>query len=767
MGMRKWASGLCVTLLLANLGTVYAADTSDLLRKQTAYNQNTENAATAKEYAVALAQDGQFSASLEIFKQLVQRYPTEPAILFDYITVLNWSGNNRSAIELFETLKVSSVPDYVKSSAAGAYYQMGDYKAAQKLFHEAAANGNHKAVIGDAQSLIRMGNAAGYAIYDKLLTQNPDDLEVYLSRASMRMLGREYAPAIADFQRAASLVKPGAEGIAQKRQIDYQLAISHIRSGDQGRAVLLLKPYIQDKTADVWMQSDYLLALRLNSDYKAAIAEGERLWPDYGKVPVFGLQALADSYLRNGQFQPAEKCYQHIIQREPNSTDAQLGLAYSRVAQGKTGQGLAYYRQALDAKPQLAAVVLDDAYALIGQGRYAAGQAVYGLVLERFPDVPVFRQELATVLVDHGMPRQAYEQFDYLAKLPGGEIAGNAGRVQTAASVGDYRAAGAAAGILREKYSRNAVAQAALADFENRRRGGLYAGFTHSDNYKGIDSNEVWIAAEQNIGGSYSVLAALGSNHIMDKPAGESATLRNQSVGLRYTGIRYEGEMWLDNYQNNGSFTSYRISNRYYWDDRTHLNVNFGKSPVLDVQALDPGNIEGFGRIMSKYYAVAFQRAIGAKDSFTFDVSREFYSDGNRVNGYGLRWDHILLSKEKKSLDWFVYGKRSNFKYQQINGVDTVYESPTVRQAYGTGVTEKWVIPEGYWQATTGLEWGRDRPDPNDFSPFFRLEYGHDFSADHAFLIGAEYGARTNHLYDESGLHFGYHQYDIRYRAAW
>jgi tetratricopeptide (TPR) repeat protein len=768
MKMRNWVSGLCCTLMLSNFGVVSAAEDQNLAEKQMVYNQNKENPVTAREYAVALAQSQNFSQSLDIFKQLYQKYPDNKDIQFDYIVVLNWAGNNQAAIDMFEKLKGEAVPIYVKKSVAGSYYQTGAYKVAQKLFHEVAESGDGKAQLWEAQSLIRIGETeAGNKIYKLLLEKNPNDMDVYLSRASVLVLTNQNTAALADFEKALSLVPPGDEGINKRRQINYDMAISYIRVGDEARAILLLRPYIQDGTADVWMQSDYITALRLNADYKTAIAEGERLWPDYGKVPNFGLQALGDSYLRNGQTQKSQVIYELILKREPDSTNVKLGLAYSYMAQGKLQKGLELYREVLKNDPRRADVLLDDAYDFVAKNRYAAGKAIYGLVVEQFPDNQAFRQEFASSLADNEMPRQAYEQFAVLAKLPDGELAGKAGIAEAAVNVGDYHAADQAIGTLREKYAKSAVSQAAISSYNGRRRGGIDSSYIYSLDYQGIESGAFLITSDQNIGGSYSVLASIGTNHITDRDVNESATLKSQSLGMQYLGMKFDTKVWVDNYQSQGNFSGYRIYNNYYFDDHAVLNFNFERVPVLDAQALNPNNAELLGRIMTSNYSIGFTRQVGVKDIYSFNFIRSLYSDSNQVNAYDLRWDRTLFDNEKKSLDRFIYLSRSNYKYQQINGIDTAYESPAVRQAYGTGFTEQWVIPKGYWEATTTIEWGRDRPDPNDFQPGFRLEYGHDFSPNHVLILGAEYGTRTNRLLNSSALHFGSRQYDVRYQVIW
>lgn len=769
MKVHSWMSGFCCTLLLSNFGMVHAADNQNLEEKQIIYNQNKENPLAAKEYAITLARSQQFSASLDIFKKLYQQYPNQSDIVFDYIVVLNWAGNNQSAIELFEKLTIKEIPVYVKTSVAGAYYQTGNYSVSQKIFHEVATNGDRKAQMWEAQSLIRMGDEkAGYKVYQALLEKYPDDIEIYLSRASMLMSAKQYSGAVDDFDKALSLTSSDKDGINNRRNIHYQMAISYIRAGEEARAILLLKPYIQDGTADVFMQGDYISALRLTSDYKTAISEGERLWTDYDKIPNFALQAFGDSYLRNGQAQKAEKIYELILKREPNFVNVKLGLAYSYMFQDKIDKGLAAYKEVLQDDPKRAEVILDDGHNFVAQKRYAVGTAIYKLIVDQFPDNALFRKEIGTSFASNQMPRQAYEQFASLAKLPGGELVGKAEMVKNSVLVGDYNAASKVVGDLREQYPNKPISKVAISSFDNRRRGGMDSSYTNYSDHKGIESSSVTVSADQNIAGSYSVLTNLSSTRIVDKnDATASSTLKSKSLGVQYVGMKFDTKIWFDSYQSNGSFTGYRVLNQYYLTDRSIINFNFEKTPLLDVQALSPSNAELLGRIMMTNYTIGLTRKVGAKDTYSFNFTRGFYSDSNQVTSFDFNWDRVIFEKDKKSLDGFVFASRTSYKKQQVNGNDTVYESPTVREAFGIGLTERWVIPKGYWQATTTFAFGRDRPDPYDFEPSLRLEYGHNFSPYHQIIVGIQYGAKTDRALNSKTLHFGSRQYDIQYLVTW
>ena len=121
-----------------------------------------------------------------------------------------------------------------------------------------------------------------------------------------------------------------------------------------------------------------------------------------------------------------------------------------------------------------------------------------------------------------------------------------------------------------------------------------------------------------------------------------------------------------------------------------------------------------------------------------------------------------MLDRYDKNYNWFLFAARGKFKRQIAE-----YDSPETRLSYGAGLYGYWAVPAGYWAATATLEASADRPEPVDFTPYFRLEYGHRFSPFHELVAGMSYGLRTDRLNQRGGLHFNFRQYDLTYRLNW
>src|SRR5689334_14409819 len=104
MDISKYTLTFTITALLSTsyfVPFVWANDDIQVPDLQIAYEQNPANEQAAYDYALALARSEQFSLSLNLFRQLSVS-STNPNILYDYATVLAWSGDNRGAISLYE-----------------------------------------------------------------------------------------------------------------------------------------------------------------------------------------------------------------------------------------------------------------------------------------------------------------------------------------------------------------------------------------------------------------------------------------------------------------------------------------------------------------------------------------------------------------------------------------------------------------------------------------------------------------------------------------
>jgi tetratricopeptide (TPR) repeat protein len=723
-----------------------------------------DNQQASYEQALALARSGQYPSALAIFQQL-SPLATNPNILYDHAIVLTWSGDYAAAISLYEDQILflpSSIPSYVKTSIAGAYYRLSQFKKAQQLFHEVALSGDRPAKRWEAESFMRMKDIkSANHLYQELLTSAPSDIDTYLSRASLFLLLGNTVSAAVDVNQALEQLPNNLEGQERSLQIRADMAASFIQHDDYNRAIILLQPTIANGSATMKMQANYILALKLNTDYKRAIQQGVLLWPDFTLVPDFGLQALADCYLRVREPAIASTIYRIILTRhnpDTNSNTITLSLAYADLRDGNIQKGLEEYQHLLPTNPTFGPIASMDANSFIEAGQIDTGKKLYQLLLTTVPDTSFYLKSYGAILSENDMPREAYHQYEKLNELNSGDRIALSGLVTTATVFGDYKTARAATRNLKEKYPLYSIPNEFVAKDRNYNLKSIQGSYQMLHDYKGNQVTETDLMARQHGDGRFSILANTNYKKISDTTS--STTLPSYGLGLQYEDVTRDVQLWIKNYYHNNTFTGYHLLANHYFDDRAFIEINIEKSPIEDVQALT-------FPIMSTTQQLTLNRKLGLKDFYTLSLTSSNYSDGNHSTTYGTTFDHTLLTTKTKSANWFAYGNRTHYKYQLINATSTPYESPMARETYGLGITEHWDMENRYWKGTVTAEWGRDRPEDFSFSPNIAMEYGYIFSPTHSLQLGAQYNFHTDTSVISKNLGFGSRQYYINYNRTW
>jgi hypothetical protein len=426
--------------------------------------------------------------------------------------------------------------------------------------------------------------------------------------------------------------------------------------------------------------------------------------------------------------------------------------------------GAKVYNELLASDKSVVDIALDDAYYFNEQGRYSAGKTLFNLVIDRYPDAVLYRQEFAASLIDNNMPRDAFRQYQSLAKVEGGEPAGLAGMAVAAVQVGDYTQAKDKVSKLQDKYAENALTLEALKSWENRRLGGMETGFVFFRDYKGNESQLWRIAGDQSIGGNFSVLVEATRDRLIDHNPSphEKTTLNSQSVGLGFKSINSDFQLWYHSFKNNGTFSGYSLLTNFYPSDHFNIGFDITKRPLLDVQALNP-SLAGYAekRIMTTNYTLRTRIINGEKEWFDLSFTRGNYSDNNKVNSYSAGWTRTLKYNDREEQYLFINWGYDTFSRQRPD----LYESPPQRDSYSLGfsisgsspnITGKRRLPSlGPRQAGTFRVLSLR-------TPGIRLQ----LLRNRSLTAGFEYGGRTDKLNNSSSLHLGYRQYDLLYSSV-
>jgi predicted Zn-dependent protease len=742
-----------------------------LLKKYTVnYRPQVRETASLYQYAIELARRNNLQEALTLLGWLYANNRQNRSILEDYIVVAGWAGHNRQAIRLFETSTLPSAEDlpvYVLNGIGGSYYNLQNFAKAEYYFAEAAAHEDHFARIWQAQSYFRMGQRQkANQLYEGLLKANPQDIEVLRSQISMNLWAGNNEEALEKLQQIKKLSIRDPEVL---KAVDDDMAIAYIRLSENGKAILLLKPYVDNGQANVFMQADYILALKGYEDYGNAISEGQKLWKDWSNVPIYGLQACADSYVRLGEIKKALPIYRYITQRDPKYKGITLTLGFSNLMEGHIAEGLKQYDRMIKGDRQAADIALFDAYYFFTLGKYEAGKSLYALVLHRYPDIGLYRREYADTLQDNNMEREAFQQYHSLTQVTASMPQGLQGVVSMAVNRGDYHAAHQALTKLQTAYANSKESYYAAKRYAERIRGQLDADFSTNSDYQGYTTSSWQIKTGQNLlpDSNYSILTQRNRTKIISSDSGLKTTLDSEGVGVGFKDIACDYQLWYDHYHNNGTFNGYSFHSDYYPNDHLAFGFAVSQAPLAySPESLNPQSAgDEDSRIMTNNYTFRTHIKQGKREDYDISYTHSRYSDNNTVNSCAFDWTKTLLYNDGHESYRTLYWGQDRWKLQRPE----LYDSPAQRNTYGISREEIWKYHKKFsWDLTYALEFGKDSSEATELQPHVGLSYVYQFTPTKKLTLSAEYGLRTDRTNGRDALsHFSYRQYGIDYTMNW
>lgn len=748
-------------------GMLLAASFSGILSGQQCFaapamSEKTQTEQTVHDEAIALSRAGNHRAALNVISKVANLPNTPTEVLFDYVVLAAWAEEYELAVQVYETrilpLRVS-LPNYVADGVASSYFKLKKFKEARQIYHSMVAEGNSHAMRWEAECLGQMGEAEqALKLYNDALKLKPDDSELYAGRALIYIKYNDSVKAMKDAETAIKLT--GDDPISGRaNSIRAEVGGTFIQHEDYYYAIMLLKPAVEAGKATMTMQCDYISALVTYGDYAVAIATAEKIWPQLDKIPMYGRRSLADAYLRAKQPEKASKIYQKLVGEKDFRISDRQSMAFAYLMSGKTKPGLAIYEDIITHEPHKAYLVLSDSEMLLNMGRYHNAHRLYDLLTTKQPGHRILKQRFSEGLMTNDLYREAWQQYVKVFDYPDGRMSGATGIVRAATHTGDYHAARSALNVLQQEYPQEPSTAHALSIFQHRHKGDLAGGYVYTHDYKGNTMIHRYLGSEQKVGDRITFMTDFANRRVSDQDT--TSRMKTASFGLRYVDMRRIVEVWGEKNSGYSLGSGGRTSYRHYFGEDNALGFYYGKHPVYDAQAMTAG-------VMNSSKLIEWSRQIGQRDHYTISVGRDAYSDSNSVRSFNLSWDHIMVDEDKREVDWFVYAGQTSFAKQLINALPTTYESPGKREVYGGGIRHRWIGKKGYFEAIFNGEIGRDRPEPFDWTPHMRLEYGYSPNTAGLLTIGAEYGARTGRSTGTgTGLQFGYRQYDIMYHLSW
>lgn len=708
-----------------------------------------------QEEAVHLARDGAYAQSLDLFRALEQEASADERFWQDYITVLCWAGESKRAVAIADERypDFRQLPGFVLKALEGAYLKEGQQEKADLILSELAQKEEAAFALRWAKRLLEKGRATeSRSWYDRLIAQGAVAAEtVYLEFAVMDLKHSDYSGAEEHMEKALSEVAKGPEAEAKWRDLEGEFAAQLIQANEAGAAAQRLRPYVYTGTASPKMAGNYFFALRMAG--KLDTAEFERLYSDWSELPLYGLQAVGDTYFRQRHYQQAEKLYAYILQKDPTQVFVRAAYAYCLAMRDAQERSVEQYHICLKEQlPRVQAAVAADGMSFVASGKIHLARQIFALLGNTPEEKRKFQFQYAQALSLQGYPLEAKEIYQRLEKDPAVSQKAADGLAANAIRQGLYQDA---ADLLRELEQAGPAYSEARILYASRQKGFLGAWFQRTADYKGNDNHAYGLYSESYL--DRNVYFTLESERDHLKKEDFSAQFRRNSFGVSW---RYDrGRIDIARSLASGEYDKgqWRYFAQYGFNDRSTLSLTAGHRAHMEAGAVQEGVDESF-RLLR------WRQQLDERNLLELEYEWAALSDGNGYDAYGVSWTHNTKSTPRRidnlllRYGWSGYAQAAD-----------AYEAPALRVNTGLGFSRKWLLPENgrTWEWILMTDWGRDNDEPMDFTPYTRVVLTQDLPEHQALSVGLEYGWRTNRLEDNSDLLHGYHQIDFNYSWEW
>ncbi|MBN8561585.1 MAG: tetratricopeptide repeat protein [Leptolyngbya sp. UWPOB_LEPTO1] len=372
--------------LESQLGTLNQSEIRQRLRPilQSLPNEPAQQFAIAQAL-VRLEPDPEF---FDIYETLIQKEVSEPFLNFRYAQLLierNEFEAARAALSRYQSTLVGARDQAPELLFAELDRRQGNLEAAAKRYETliASASANDELKAGAVRSLagLRLSQNRfddALRLYDRLIADNPDDLQLQLGRTSVAYQAKKISEREAEVVLARFLQSRPSETPAEL----YTLV--GILPSDTSREALY-NALIEADPTNVPVQVR-LIQLLASRDPLQARAQANRLIAkvrrtasdDRTNLSLLFLKAQLEQTLGNSN--RAEDAYQAILKVEPENLDALSGLG-----------GVKFQ-----------------------QRQFTSAENIYTQILEMNPDNLIAQRSLAELSAAQGQPLAALDQFERL-----------------------------------------------------------------------------------------------------------------------------------------------------------------------------------------------------------------------------------------------------------------------------------------------------------------------------------------------------------------
>lgn len=714
--------------------------------------------------AVLDARAGLYDKSLLVLKSLYASNKNEVLIAYDYMTVLNWAGKYKEAINIYENGKYNDVPDYVKLNIAGAYYRLNMFDKTLETIEPLVKKENKEAILLLAQVYLKENNInQADEIYEDLIEKNPDDITIYLNRAQASTAMANWLRAARDWSTVLNIYEEYPNNaVINKQQILDNLSATYIHMSRYKEAIQLLEPYIYNKTASVNVIGNYIIALNNLNQLKQAEKIYNEYFPKYENTPTFVIREIGSVYIKLRNYRKAMEVYKYLANLPNASLDDKFNFAYYACLSGiNKYEGIKFYHDVLQDKnaSKHTTKILNQAQDFLRKGYYNLAKDLYYELInydKRFHNI------YAGDLVNERQYQSALHEYYIMTKDSDLKKQGIEGIVQTSVLIKDYKTAENQLEKLNSEF-KNEDYDKAKGSFINKQLGEIdFNVFNYSD-YDDSNETNINVFLKQYIDDSFWIESSIGKSYIKDVEDNDTTILDIGRVGIRYINRKWDSLLAYSLFDlNSGEKNGLYFETLFKPTDRQSVNFIYSYEPIYDTDALDYEN----GSIFGDNYFLRYMYDINLSEAYYLELRRSKYTDGNKRYGWEIGQQYNIYNEKEKrgrTLDRNIFWSRDRYSNQEV-----LYTSPKLSENIGS--EWKWGLNlnnNDVIYYILGAKWERDYPDNLSFAPYIGIEYNKYIGDYNFYSISASYGWKTQSWLGEGDWDYDNKQISFSYNITW
>lgn len=322
-------------------------------------------------------------------------------------------------------------------------------------------------LIGDLER-VRNNYEKAESAYTTALKYRPQHFDALAGRASTRILRNQLAEAEKDIGAIDALVKDHPQANQMKGIIQYKrakfveaktffetvlkvmpdfaparlwLGLTNFALKNHEQAAMQFAGYLQHYPGAVQVRAMLALSQAKAAGGAAAAAETLKQLSRINLEDPQSLATLGEAYFITGQSELSAQYFSKAVEKQPDSPESRISLAYVQLQKGETGQAIAHLEKALQLNPRAPGADELLIQALLKEKKLDKAVQAVKMFQDKYPNDPLPYNYKGTVLLLNNDREDAKEAFLKSLQLQPGFFPAAHNLAQMAISKGDFEQA--------------------------------------------------------------------------------------------------------------------------------------------------------------------------------------------------------------------------------------------------------------------------------------------------------------------------------------